>query len=174
MISVDRRPNPFGLLSLVLSALAAPSCVSKDYQVLPSTGGTNPSGLVGAGSYDGGAPDDTLATSDGQDVAVAAADSDANSGICDLLTQQGCPQSQGCYPVAGVGRCQDPGPNFANTPCDPSLGPEGQCIVGFACVATAALGVVCETLCNVLNPPKGCLPSCQPLPGFTTVGYCPP
>jgi hypothetical protein len=179
MISVDRTINPRGLVGLVLCALAASGCTSKAHPVLPSPGGGNPGGLAGTGSADGGGSADTRATdtpanTDARDVAAADAISDANSGICNLLTQQGCPLSLACYPVAGVGRCLDVGPNTANTPCNPSLGAVGQCVPGLACVATTAMDVVCEPLCDVSNPPKGCLPSCRPLPGFTTIGYCPP
>ena len=169
----DRLPNPVSLLALMLLALAAPGCVGKANPVLPSTGDPPRGGLVGSRGLDSGA-DDALLASDVHDVRVADTSSKPDSGICDLVAQTGCQKSLACYPAAGVGRCQDYGPNTANTPCAPSLGSEGQCVPGLACVTTAELGMVCEPLCDVLNPPKGCFPACQPLPGFTTVGYCPP
>jgi len=162
-------PTPM-LFALLLGTTAVPGCVSKSNPVLPSTGGSNPIGLVEGEGSDGGASGDTLKA----DVAQADVLSNADSGVCDLVRQSGCPQYQACYPVDGVGRCQEYGYVPTNSPCAPSLGPQFQCMAGLACAATTASGAVCAPLCDVLNPPKGCLPACQLLPGFTSVGYCPP
>ena len=179
MISANRRLNPVGLLALVLWALAAPGCVSKSYPVLPSSGGTNPSGLAGTGSDDSGAPDDTLATSDGQDVAVADAISDGNVISCDLLKQD-CPNaSLGCYPFAGAGRCFSRGGEGAGGSCGFGEPPDSPlCDRGLTCITATDMGGTCLRLCDASNPTAVCGPGnicLQRLPGIPTtsnVGYC--
>lgn len=168
--------NPMFLCSLLLGAAAVPSCASKDNPVLPSTG---PGGLVSGGSSDGGRPDNALATSEVQDVALADAISDANSIFCDLLKQD-CPdQSQGCYPFGGAGRCFSRGGEGVGGSCGFGEAPDSPlCDRGLTCITTSGMGGTCLPLCDVLNP----VPVCglgnvclQRLPGIpitSNVGYC--
>jgi len=169
--AVFQAPVVFALL---FGTAAVPGCASKSNPILPSTGGSNPRGLVEGEGSDGGASGDTLKA----DVAEADLLSNADSGICDLLTQMGCPSSLACFPVSGTAKCQDYGPNSENTPCSPLLGIPGQCIPGLACVATVALGLVCEPFCDVHNPAiacgKGAASLCTPLWAGSTVGTCQP
>jgi hypothetical protein len=96
-------------------------------------------------------------------------------GGCDLLKQDCANKAMACYPVNGGGVCQMAGGVGEAGTCylgaDPPL-----CAPGLACVAGILQGAVCLVLCDVFNPTPYCGAgnTCQPLPKFTTIGYCQP
>ena len=146
-----------------------PGCASKSNPVLPSTGGSNPSGLVEGEGSDGGASGDTLKT----DVAEADVLSNADSGVCDLIKQDCSDKRKACYPTSGTGKCQTEGALSVQTACGFS-GTDPDCARGLTCVTTSDVGGICLPLCDVANPTVVCGlgNACHPLPGFTTIGYC--
>jgi hypothetical protein len=156
---------------VVVLALAAPGCASKANPVLPSTGGSNPSGLVSSGSDDGGLPADTQTDSD--TLVLGETASDAPQGSCDLIKQDCSDKRKACYPTSGTGKCQTEGALSVQTACGFS-GTDPDCARGLTCVTTSDVGGICLPLCDVANPTVVCGlgNACHPLPGFTTIGYC--
>ena len=96
-------------------------------------------------------------------------------GGCDLLKQNCVNKAMACYPVNNAGTCQMAGGVGETGSCflgaDPPL-----CAPGLACITGVLFGAVCLTMCDVYNPVPYCGQGslCQPLPKFTSIGYCQP
>ena len=175
--AMGRLSRTLFLSAPLIWALTAPGCENKSNPVLPSTGGTNPVGSVTGGDVDGGAPRDSLPTSEVQE---DTADAATPNGNCDLLTyirtQQGCPATptrQACYPVSGSGKCQPVGNLGAFNTCLPG-DKTGTltCAEKLACISTADMGPVCLSLCDSTQPACDNESVCELLNGFTNVGSC--
>ena len=189
--TIHRLPSPLCVRAWLVALLTVAGCGDSRSPVLPSPGGS-PGGLAAALGSDGGTAIDSLSATDMRDVAGADTLSDAYPVLCDLvtyiLTQKGCPLSQACYPVDGVGRCLDTGflPNSGLCVPDQVIQADTQsrCLPGLACVTIDSVSGCevsgcktsrCEILCDVFYPGNNCSTACTALlPDNTAVGYCSP
>jgi hypothetical protein len=183
--ALDRLTTRVSLLVLLVWCLTATTCASQSNPVLPSTGGSHPSGFVGTPVLDGGAADVLLA-SDSRDVVSDL----AQSAPCNLLDLNDCAnkglKNSGCYPVLGASVCLTAGGLYNLTNCVPEQSAliqssaDQRCLPGLVCVPNAQLGQICAQLCamGVTSDPKltcvgsTCL-ALQSLPG-SGAGYCNP
>ena len=187
--ALDRLTTRVLWLALTLGCLTATTCASQANPVLPSTGGSHPSGLASTAFPDSGAAD-VLPASDPLDVVSDLASDLAESAPCNLLDLNDCAnkglKNAGCYPVLGASVCLTAGGLYNLTNCVPDQSALSQssadqrCLPGLVCVPNAQLGQICAQLCalGVTSDPKltcvglTCL-ALQSLPG-SGAGYCNP
>lgn len=67
---------------------------------------------------------------------------------CDPVRQQGCFESQGCFPLGERGGCVPTGDGEQGEPCDIEAGIFDQCEAGLLCTEIDQFGPTCERLCS--------------------------